>query len=87
MVQGKAANCKLTIKCNLNTCTQDVSYVEETCFYVVFSGIHDPDMEGQDSHADHAGKRDLLNNAGHVLHIRREWKGPPAHSGGSQEHL
>ena len=45
MVQGKAANCKLTIKCNLNTCTQNVSYVEETCFHVVFSGLHDPDME------------------------------------------
>ena len=44
-VKGVAGNCNLTKKCPSAGCSENVSFVEETCFHVVMSGIADSDMK------------------------------------------
>ena len=40
-VKGTASNCRLTKTCSKAGCDQEVSYLEETCFHVVMSGLID----------------------------------------------
>ena len=43
-VKGTASNCSLTKKCTRAGCNQDVSYLEETCYHVVMTGLGDADL-------------------------------------------
>ena len=44
-VRSVAANCNLEKKCTGPTCTEMVSYIEETCYHVVMAGLNDQDMK------------------------------------------
>ena len=43
-VKGTASNCNLTKTCFKTGCTQTNSFLEETCYHVVMSGISDIDL-------------------------------------------
>ena len=43
-VKGTASNCNLTKICSKTGCTQTNSFLEETCYHVVMSGISDIDL-------------------------------------------
>ena len=43
-VRGTAANAELTKPCPSPTCTQTVSFLEDTCYNIVLSGLHCSDM-------------------------------------------
>ena len=65
--RGILANCNLTKKCPNAACARDVSYLEETCYHVVMSGLHDVDMK------DHAWQRGRqLESAESKVAIREE---------------
>ena len=55
-MRGTAANGNLSKKCPNAACACDVSYLEETCYHVVISGLHDSDMK------DRALTRAMLGN-------------------------
>ena len=44
-VKGLASNCNLTKQCSNLSCSEKVSFLEETCFHVVMAGIADSDMK------------------------------------------
>ena len=44
-VRSVAANCNLQKLCSGPSCTEMVSYIEETCYHVVMAGLHDQDMK------------------------------------------
>ena len=44
-VKGLASNCNLTKQCSSLSCSEKVSFLEETCFHVVMAGIADSDMK------------------------------------------
>ena len=44
-VRGVAKNCNLTKTCGNKGCNESVSFVEETCYHVVLTGIHDNEMK------------------------------------------
>ena len=43
-VRGTAANCELSKTCTSATCEQKVSFLEDTCYNIVLSGLHDSNM-------------------------------------------
>ena len=43
-VKGTASNCNLTKTCSRTDCNQTNSFLEETCYHVVMSGISDIDL-------------------------------------------
>ena len=43
-VKGTASNCRLIKTCSKVDCDQQVSYLEETCFHVVMSGLIDQNL-------------------------------------------
>ena len=43
-VKGTASNCRLVKTCSKVDCDQEVSYLEETCFHVVMSGLIDQNL-------------------------------------------
>ena len=44
-VKGTAQNSNLAKTCTLPTCTQSASYLDETCYHVVMSGLLDHDLK------------------------------------------
>ena len=44
-VRAVAINCELTKPCPSSTCSETVSYIEETCYHVVMAGLADADMK------------------------------------------
>ena len=44
-VRSTAANCNLQKPCTKDGCSEVVSYIEETCYHVVMSGLADQDMK------------------------------------------
>ena len=43
-VRGTAANCELTKPCPAPACTQTISFLEDTCYNIVLTGLHCSDM-------------------------------------------
>ena len=46
-VRGTAANCELTKPCPAPACTKTVSFLEDTRYNIVLSGVHCSDMRDQ----------------------------------------
>ena len=43
-VKGTANNCNLVKKCTKASCTEQVSFLEETCYHVVLAGLQDVNL-------------------------------------------
>ena len=43
-VRGIAQNCKLEKNCSSTSCNEQISFVEETCFHVVLTGLADEEV-------------------------------------------
>ena len=44
-VRGIAKNCNLSKECTKSDCNESVSFIEETCYHVVMTGIRDEDLK------------------------------------------